>query len=107
MLRASLKYYDRADDLVETMVRLYLDRRMGALWGFQVALAAKAGVSQSSFAGFRQALIVDRNQRMRDAALGYLEKGRAFIAVGALHLPESTGLVALLRAAGYTLMAVE
>ena len=43
----------------------------------------------------------------RDAAELLLEKGNAFIAVGALHLVGSTGLVAVLRARGYTVTAVE
>jgi uncharacterized protein YbaP (TraB family) len=107
MLRASLKYVDRTDDLVETMVRLYLDRRIGATWDFQLVLAAQAGVGEASFAGFKQKLIVERNRKMRDGALPFLEKGGAFIAVGALHLPGKTGLIALLREAGYTAVAVE
>jgi uncharacterized protein YbaP (TraB family) len=107
MLRASLKYVDRTDDLVETMVRLYLDRRIGATWDFQLALAAKAGVDEASFAGFKQKLIDERNRKMRDGALPFLEKGAAFIAVGAMHLPGKTGLIALLREAGYTAVAVE
>jgi uncharacterized protein YbaP (TraB family) len=36
-----------------------------------------------------------------------LEKGNAFIAVGALHLPGETGLVSLLRERGYTVSPVE
>jgi hypothetical protein len=107
MLRAGLKFVDRGNDLVETMVQLYLGRRMGAAWPFQLALAAKAGVSEASFAGFRQTLIVDRNRKMRDGSLPYFEKGGAFVAVGALHLPGATGLVRLLREAGYTATPVE
>ncbi len=44
---------------------------------------------------------------MRDAALPLLEKGGAFIAIGALHLPGSDGLVALLRKAGFDISALE
>ncbi len=44
---------------------------------------------------------------MCDGALPHLDKGGAFIAVGALHLPGKTGLVSLLREAGYTLTAIE
>lgn len=107
MLRASLKFVDRTDDLVETMVRLYLDRRIGASWDLQLVLAAQAGVDEGAFEGFKQKLIVERNSKMVKAALPFLEKGGAFIAVGALHLPGKTGLVALLREAGYTAVAVE
>jgi hypothetical protein len=45
--------------------------------------------------------------KMRDAATPMLEKGNAFIAVGALHLPGETGLVSLLRERGYTVSPVE
>lgn len=107
MLRANLALADKTDDLMETMVNLYLNRRMGAAWHLQLALAEKAGVGAEAFEGFKQRLIVDRNRKMRDAALPYLAAGGAFIAVGALHLPDKTGLVTLLREAGYSVTPVE
>jgi uncharacterized protein len=107
MLRASLKFADRTNDLVETMVQLYLKRRMSALWPFQIALAAQAGVSEDSYASYKKALIVERNQKMHDVSLPFIEKGSTFIAVGALHLPDRTGLVSLLSASGYTLTPIE
>jgi uncharacterized protein YbaP (TraB family) len=107
MLRANLALADRTDDLMETMVNLYLNRRMGAAWDLQLALAEKAGVGADAFEGFKQTLIIERNKTMRDAALPYLANGGAFIAVGALHLPEKTGLVALLREAGYQVTPIE
>jgi uncharacterized protein YbaP (TraB family) len=107
MLRATLAFADRTDDLVETMVQLYLDRRMGALWPFQIALAAKAGVGENSFAFFKQALIFERNEKMRDGALPFIEKGGAFVAVGALHLAGRTGLISLLAGKGYKATPIE
>lgn len=107
ILRSNIALMDENENLIETMVQLYLTRRVGALWDLQIALAEKAGVPATSFASFEQKIIVDRNRRMRDRSLYYLEKGGAFIAVGALHLPGKTGLVALLREAGYTLTAIE
>lgn len=107
MLRAGLRYADRNNDLVETMVRFYLDRRIGATWPFQLALAAKTGISPDSFAGFEDTLIIERNKRLRDRALPYIDRGGAFIAVGALHLTGKSGLVALLRQSGYTVTAIE
>lgn len=107
ILRSNIALMEENENLIETMVQLYLARRVGALWDLQIALAEKAGVPATSFASFEQKIIVDRNRRMRDRSLYYLEKGGAFIAVGALHLPGKTGLVALLREAGYTLTAIE
>jgi uncharacterized protein YbaP (TraB family) len=107
MLRATLRFIDRSDDLMETMLQLYLRREMGAAWPLQRVLARKAGVADTTYSGLKKELVDDRNVRMRDAARPLLEEGGAFIAVGALHLPGDTGLVKLLREAGYTVTPVE
>lgn len=107
MLKVGLKYADRSDDLMETIAQMYLKREIGAAMPFQLALAAESGVPASAFDGFKKALLIDRNIRMRDAAEPLLQAGNAFIAVGALHLVGTTGLVTLLRDRGYTVTAVE
>ena len=107
MLRVGLKYFDRTNDMMETMVQFYLRRDMGAAMPFQSALAGEMGIPDTAFDGFRKSLLVDRNARMSAAASPYLEAGNAFIGVGALHLPGETGLVALLRKAGFKVIPVE
>jgi uncharacterized protein YbaP (TraB family) len=107
MLKIGLKYADRSDDQMETIVQMYLKREIGAAMPFQLALAAESGVPASAFDGFKKALLSDRNIRMRDAAEPLLQDGNAFIAVGALHLIGTEGLVALLRERGYTVTAIE
>jgi uncharacterized protein YbaP (TraB family) len=107
LLRAGLAMYDRIDDMLETTVQLYLKRQLGAVWPLQLALAQKVGVGPKAFDTTEASLIVERNLRMRDKAVAALGEGGVMIAVGALHLPGKQGLVALLRAAGYTVTAVE
>jgi uncharacterized protein YbaP (TraB family) len=107
MMKVALKYTDRADDMMETLVQMYMKRRIGAAMPFQVALAAQHDTPASAFDGFRQMLLVDRNIKMRNAAKPLLERGKVFIAVGALHLPGPTGLVELLRETGYTVTPIE
>lgn len=107
ILKATLRYYHRIDDLIETMVQLYLRRRLAALWPLQLALAEKVGIKPQVFDSYERSLLTTRNLRMRDGALVHLAEGSAFIAVGALHLPGRYGLVSLLREAGYTVTAVE
>jgi len=52
---------------------------------------------------FQQRLVVDRNHRMVERMQQYLQQGRAFVAVGSLHLPGEAGLLNLLEQQGYTL----
>jgi uncharacterized protein len=107
MLKASLRTYDRIDDVVETTVQLYLARQLGAVWPFQLALAERSGVAPAVFNSAEQSLVLTRNLGMRDKALEPLAEGGALIAVGALHLPGKQGLVSLFREAGYTLTPLE
>jgi uncharacterized protein YbaP (TraB family) len=51
---------------------------------------------------FYKALVTDRNVRMADRISVFIHKQPTFVAVGALHLPGPEGVIALLRAKGYT-----
>jgi uncharacterized protein len=107
MLRAALKFADRREDMLETMLQLYLKRQTALIWPFNLALAEQAGIKPDAFKGFESDLLVGRNQTMRDAALPHLDQGGLFIGVGAMHLVGDRGLVNLLRQDGYTVTAVE
>ena len=107
VLRAGLRLYGGADDLLETMVRRYLARELGQIWPLHEMLWRQAGFPVSAFASFQHELVTVRNVRMRDAALPLLAEGGVFIAVGALHLPGAVGLVELIRGAGFKVTAAE
>ena len=107
MLRAQLTVADRSNDLMETAVQLYLQRKTSAIWYVQLAIAEKAGIPATAYDGLKQKLIIDRNVKMADRLTAQLDKGGAFVGVGALHLPGPQGLVSLMRAKGYTVTAVE
>ncbi len=107
MLKAAVKFADRANDLLETTVQFYLQRNLGSIWPFQYALGEQAGLSREAYAGFEQSIVVKRNLNMRNGALPSILKGGAFVAVGALHLSGDKGLVQLLRDAGYTVTPIE
>jgi uncharacterized protein YbaP (TraB family) len=100
MLRTSLKLEPLQSDLHETMVRLYLDGRIGTLLGLSKALLAELAPG-IDFGDFWRQLLDARNAQMTAAALPMVAEGGAFIAVGAGHLVGDTGLVAGLRRAGY------
>ena len=107
LLKAGLKSHHRLADQIETLVRRYLASDLGAIWAFQKELWQAHGAPEAAGQAFRQVLLAKRNHKMRDGALPLLAKGRAFIAVGALHLPGDDGLVALFQAAGYTATVVK
>lgn len=86
------------DDVFETMVGLYQRRQIGYLFG-DPNLVGVGDVQ--SFTEFVEILVDKRNLTMRDRSLPLIEKGRAFIAVGALHLVGDKGLVELLRKEGF------
>lgn len=106
LLRAGLKLYPQTADMIETMVQRYLRRELGLIWPLQEQLWRDVGLPPSAAASFRRELLEVRNRHMRDAALPLIAKGGSFIAVGALHLPGTDGLVALLAQAGYTVTPV-
>ena len=55
---------------------------------------------------FQRRVIDDRNHRMAERMQPYLQQGKAFVAVGALHLPGKEGLLNLLEQQGYTVRRV-
>lgn len=57
-------------------------------------------------AKFYKALVSDRNARMANRIAAFVKQQSVFIAIGALHLPKSDGVIALLRKQGYTVEAV-
>jgi uncharacterized protein YbaP (TraB family) len=106
MLRLSLAYIDRREDLFETLIQAYLDRDLGIVLSLTKALAKLAGLTETGDVAFNRQLLEKRNHKMFDASLPLVDKGKAFIAVGAAHLIGTTGLVALYRKEGFTVTAV-
>lgn len=56
---------------------------------------------------FTERVVDERNERMVERMQPLIERGGAFVAVGALHLPGERGVLRLLEEAGYTVTPVE
>jgi uncharacterized protein YbaP (TraB family) len=106
-LKATIELHDRVDDVSETLSELYRFRRLNAIWPITQELAPDAGLDEPVLQALRNELVSKRNWRMLDRAMPMLEKGGAFIAVGALHQSGPDGLVALLEKKGFRLTALE
>ncbi len=105
-LTSSARLAEKAEDFLETMITLYLDRKIGAIPAMAKYFGGSDATTEKAYASFHQKLVVKRNGVMLERSLPLIEKGEAFIAVGALHLPGKQGLVELLREKGYTVTAV-
>ncbi|QDZ01673.1 polysaccharide biosynthesis protein GumN [Nitratireductor mangrovi] len=106
-LVATLALGPRMDDVFETMIVLYDREETGMIWPLFETVLPSPDDDGSGYAAFEEAMINTRNRTMADNADPYLADGRAFIAVGALHLPGEDGLVALLRERGYRVSRVD
>jgi uncharacterized protein len=97
-----------AEDSFHTLKELYLARKISAVPLFHEYMSAKKGIKpKQSDKDFMVALLDKRNVHMADRAVPYLDKGAAFVGVGALHLPGEVGVVELLKKKGYKLVPAE
>ncbi len=100
-LEETIKLGSRLDDMMATMLELYLQGDVGKFMPLMKYLS-KETASSEGYAQFQEVMITRRNRTMADRAGPQLEKGGVFMAVGALHLPGKLGVVQLLKDAGYT-----
>jgi uncharacterized protein YbaP (TraB family) len=99
-----------ADDYQETMLQAYLRDEIQLIWEFGVQATEKLNVVEDPdavFDTFWDELVAKRNHTLADRAEPHLRDGNVVMAVGALHLPGSEGLVELLRAKGLTVTRVQ
>jgi uncharacterized protein YbaP (TraB family) len=101
MLDQALAEHENVQGVHDELVTTYLAGDLASLES--AAREEMAALPESTRAWFQQEGIDARNRRMAEAALPLLEQGCLFIAVGALHLPGESGLLTLLRDAGYRL----
>ena len=104
LLSDAVEYYPELDAMYEQMLVAYRARDLGALMRINDSYKEKG--NQRMADDFQRRVIDDRNQRMAERAQPMLQAGKAFIAVGALHLPGDKGLLNLLEQQGYRIRRV-
>jgi len=103
MLRDTVCHFDLVQAQLRRLVEFYLRGDVAAI----VRLTGHyAGSELELAARMARVLIDDRNARMVERLQPALRRGGAFVAVGALHLPGSGGMLALLEKRGYALRPV-
>lgn len=106
----SLRLGDVLNDVSETMTQLYLQENIALITPALKAVAKQLGQDESpdeDFGAFEAKIILERNHLMAARAEPILNKGNAFIAVGALHLPGQEGVIELLRKQGFEITRVQ
>jgi uncharacterized protein YbaP (TraB family) len=103
----TLKLGDRINDVNETMIVLYQRGDTGMFWPLFRSVLPGEEDDPAGYAAFEETMITSRNKVMVDHAGPILARGNVFMAVGALHLPGSEGLVEDFRKAGYTVTAID
>ena len=101
LLKVSARGGPMADGGYATMLSLYRQKRPAAALAVLDATPGLSAEDREAEAELMRRLLSDRNEVMAERAAPLLEKGGAFIAVGALHLSGKKGLVELFRARGY------
>jgi uncharacterized protein YbaP (TraB family) len=108
LLLAVIRQADRAEDIATTSLARYKEGNTGLLLSWMRSPDPLPGVeSADTPSAFLDRLVDDRNRRMRDRLLPLLARGRAFVAVGAAHIPGHNGLANLFQQAGYHVEVVE
>ena len=102
-----LEHSFQAEADFEIAVRDYLDRNISALFDRErAAMTSLSGKDRELMVEYDRRMLDVRNRRMAERSIKFLEHGRAFIAVGAAHLPGENGLVQMFRHRGYTVERV-
>lgn len=101
LLDQAVAEHGRVGEIHDRLVERYLENDLQAL---EAEAAAQLGqLDPAARDNFIEQGIDARNHRMLKSLLPLLEKDQVFVAVGALHLPGESGLLALLRRQGFRL----
>ena len=101
LLRHSLVHHGELLRLSERTVEAYLARDLAALWKLREDYSRRHPEIAAHNAVFLKRVIFDRSVVMAFRMQRGLRRGRAFIALGALHLHGEKGVLALLEEDGY------
>lgn len=106
LLQQIVKDPHAPDKQLARLTERYLARDIGGLIALSHEFDDATPQEQKSAEAFLRRLIDDRNVHMVERMLPRLQRGSAFIAVGALHLPGEKGILQLLAERGYTVSVV-
>lgn len=106
LLTDLVAHLDELPQMFANLQELYLRRDLTALMAACEKYLEEWSQHPELTQMFFKRILADRHPNMLERMLPNLQRGNTFIAVGALHLPGDTGLLKLLEARGYEVVAV-
>lgn len=107
LLQETLAQLEQMPKIFDKLHELYLQRNLTALMQFSTEYMQPSHSNHDQLVkNFYKKLVDDRNIKMVKRMQPRLQEGNAFIAVGALHLPGNQGIIKLLQAQGYQVLAL-
>jgi len=106
MLKHTLETLSTLPRQTERLLAAYLARDLGAMWRVSEESTRDRPDLKATNELFERLLLTDRNRKMVDRMQPQLQRGGAFVAVGALHLYGERGVLRLLETRGWTLTRV-
>lgn len=106
LLRHGLAHRAELEALAERTLQAYLARDLAGLWRLQEAFQQRYPEIAPHHAALVKRVVLDRSVVMAFRVQRELRRGRAFVALGALHLYGEHGVLALLEQDGYRVRRV-
>ncbi|HJP35659.1 MAG TPA: TraB/GumN family protein, partial [Gammaproteobacteria bacterium] len=101
LLEQAVCHYGEFQSEIEKMIGHYVSRDLSAM--MRMSMRYRSPLNDR----FLDVVLWQRNRRMAERMLPHLQKGGAFIAVGALHLPGVDGVLDLLVKRGYDVQPID
>lgn len=102
LLEETLAQLNMIPEVIERLTVAYLGRDLAKLTAIANEQFTDTPVQQQ----LKQSLVIDRNVKMVDRMQARLEEGGAFVAIGALHLSGTDGVLSHLQRMGYSVKRV-
>lgn len=106
LLRHAEAQYERIQQSVGALIEAYLERDLRALWRINADVMIGDEALALHNQRFLDSLLFERNSRFTERMTPLIDRGRCFVAFGALHLYGPRGVPALLAQRGYRVRRV-